>query len=66
MTPAAMSPIQPRLAPLMNSMPIRIATKTRAVPRSGCRKTRKVGTAMIAPATRIVDRRPMRLRRLAR
>ena len=47
MTPAAMSPIQPRLAPLMNSMPIRIATKTRAVPRSGWRKTRNVGTALV-------------------
>ena len=39
----------------MKSIPTRIPTKTSAVPRSGCRKTRKVGTAMSRPATE--DRR---------
>ncbi len=44
----------------MKSMPTRIATKTSAVPRSGCRKTRKVGNAISAAAPTIVDRRPIR------
>ena len=50
----------------MNSMPMRIATKTRAVPRSGWRKTSSVGSAIRAPAITIVDSRPMRSRRPAR
>ncbi len=51
------------LAPLMKSMPTRIATKTSAVPRSGWRKTRKVGMAMIRPAPMIVESRPTFSRR---
>jgi len=54
------------LAPLMNSIPIRIATKTRAVPRSGCLKTSSVGTAISSPAPTSVDSLPMRSRRLDR
>ena len=58
--------IQPMLAPLMNNIAARIAMNTMAVPRSGCRNTRKVGIAISAPAPTMVDRRPMRSRRLAR
>ncbi len=47
----------------MKSMPTRIATKTSAVPRSGWRKTRKVGIPIRIPAPRMVESLPIFSRR---
>ncbi len=63
---AVNTPSQRRLAPDMNSIAPRMATKTREVPRSGWSSTSANGGATSTPAPTIDTSEPMCPERLAR